>query len=687
MCYKNVNKLLLTVILLIASKSQATPFESCPSEAFLVQDTVARIYGVNLATGFYEELSDSMGTSGKINAAGFNTYDNYLYGWGYEFQTVVRIDNAYQATPIQVTNLPGASFYVGDVSLSENAYYMYRKGGSYGLYRVALDEEADDFAVAERIVDGSALNLNIYDMAFHPQNGDFYSVDGGGNLIRVNSETGSSSVISNVDQQGTFGAVYFDLSGYLYISRNSDGYIFRIDTSEESPVAEFFAFGPSSGNNDGARCALAPIVSEDSTIDFGDAPESYGTSIENNGARHELSDDLFLGGAQSEDDGIDFVTGFESGLDTLINVNALGEGYLSAWVDWDQNGTFDSNEKVVDSRYLSSGPTRVLLEVPIDAVEGSTWCRFRYSSTEDIGPNGGVSDGEVEDHEIDVTSSGVSIVTYPSENNFVTLAYEDNWPALGDYDMNDVVLAFQTRQYVNELQQVIRYDIKGRVLAIGASYHNGFAVQLDNVPSGNVDELLMRYDINDQAQSTSALEQNDANDDAVIIVTQDLWDHVSAQNSCSYYRTQDGCEAEQRFEFSIAVPLIEPIAIENAPDTVLNPFIFATPGTYHGDGFDSHPGRGLEIHLKNKKASARFNTAFVGMADDESRPEDSKWFLNVNNMPWAIELPTLWNHPKERVDILDAYPEFPEFVESEGQQKTTWYTSSRAVNDRIISNN
>ena len=73
--------------------ASAAPFDACPSEAFLIQRTIATMYGVNLATGYYRELSSDLRTSGKINALGFNFHDNYLYGWGYEYRSPVRIDS------------------------------------------------------------------------------------------------------------------------------------------------------------------------------------------------------------------------------------------------------------------------------------------------------------------------------------------------------------------------------------------------------------------------------------------------------------------------------------------------------------------------------------------------------------------------------------------------------------------
>lgn len=676
----------IALISLSSARSFSAPFTACPSEAFLVQDNVARLYGVNLATGFYEELSNSMGTSGKLNAMGFNFHDDYLYAWGYEHATLVRIHNDYQIEPLQLQNKPSANFYVGDVSINENAYYFYHPNGSHGLYRASLDPLAQDFLMVSRIADGNQLSMRIYDFAFHPSNGFLYSVDGSGNLLQIDAGLGVRTNLGNVGQSGTFGAVYFDADGNFYISRNNDGHIYRIDVGAENPMAEFFAFGPSSSNNDGARCALAPIISEASTIDFGDAPASYGVTIEDNGARHETSENLFLGTESGTDDGLDIVTGIETGLNTLMQIHAVGDGYANAWVDWDQNGNFDSDEKILEGQVLSEGVNRTLVDVPVDAAEGSTWLRLRYSSQESIGPNGGVSDGEVEDYEIQITATGVSIIHYPSASSFVTLAYEDNWPQMGDYDMNDVVVSFRTRQYVNANQEVIRYDVEGSLHAMGASYHNGFAVQLDGIETQNISSGLINFTVNDTQQAQHPLETNADSDDAIIVVAEDLWDSISTTSGCAFYRTNEACTEYQNFNFDVSIPLVNPVPLAIAPSGVLNPFIFASPGHYHGEGFATPPGRSLEIHLKNKNVSARFDHSIWGMFADASDYENGINFVNENNMPWGLEMPMLWMHPRERIDILHAYPEFEDFVRTGGGSSPTWYMPARAINDRIILN-
>lgn len=666
----------------VSGQASGAAFDACPTNGFLMQGSPAKLYSVDLATGFTETLASDLGTSSTLNAVAFNLHDNYLYGFSNEYKNLVRIHNDYSIENLNLSGMPATSFYVGDTSVTENVYYFYRPGASYGLYKVSLDVQSPDYGVISRIRDGSSLSLAIYDFASHPINNYLYAVDKQGNLHRIESETGNSAKLGNVGVTGVFGASYFDEQGTLYISRNADGFIFRIDVSVNNPTAEFFANGPQSSQNDGARCATATLISEQSTIDFGDAPDSYGTTLESNGARHMISEDLYLGvSAGGDDNGVTQITGFEQSLDAVVQVEATGVGYLNVWADWDQNGQFDNSDHAVIDQAMVDGANIVAIDVPADAVLGQTWVRARYSSTQGIGPTGGVSDGEVEDFQVVVTEQGTSIIVYPGSNEYTTLAYEDKWPKLGDYDMNDVVVAYRTYRYLND-GLVTRYAVEGRVLAVGAGYKNGFAIQLDGIATGNINTSAMRFELNGISQISSALETNADSDDAVLVVSQNLWDQVDPISGCTFYRSEKGCDETNQLTFYISAPLVNPVDPSQAPMNVLNPFIFATPNTYHGLNYQ--PGRGLEVHLKNKAVSARFDSSLLATHDDSSSYPLSS-FVTANGMPWALELPALWDHPVEKVDLVSAYPEFADFVTSGGSLKKSWYLNP-ASEQKIILN-
>ncbi|MEM7431049.1 MAG: LruC domain-containing protein [Pseudomonadota bacterium] len=679
------------------------PFNNCPSEAFLIQDTTARLYGVNLATGYYALLSDDLGTNSKINALAFSFHDDYLYGWNYQHRTLSRISSDFQSTPLQVANLPNTDFYVGDIAVHENVYYFYKPGRDYGLYKIDLDAQPDNLQ-AERVVDGSTLNLSIFDIAFHPTNTLAYAVSRSGALYEINAATGSYQTVSNVGETGTFGAAYFDVDGFLYISRNSDGNVFRIDLTVASPAAEFFAHGPSSGNNDGARCAMAPIIDDSATdIDFGDAPESYGSTIGANGARHEIGDaTLYLGASvdgesdayvfplsddtadnADDEDGIQFVTGLEIGNPAIIAATASSTGFLNAWVDWNQDGTFDVDEQILAQEYVVAGQSTFSINVPVWAVAGDSWARFRISSTPDVGPTGGVSDGEVEDYPISVLATGVAESIYPSANNWATLAYEDNWPLQGDYDMNDLVVHLRTRELVRD-GSVIGLEITGELAAVGGDYHNGFAVRLQDVPAEVLPDSEIRFWINDRLQTDSPLESNSG--DVILIVAEDTWDYASPGEGCRFYRTETGCESDVQMEFEIQLSFLDGVAETIFPAPPYDPFLFATPGYDHGYLFGGAPGRSLEIHLPDRTPTERFNLAFLNLGGDQSDPDSQSYYRTGNGMPWALEISDRWNYPLEYMDIAYAYPQFEGFVISAGEDNPTWYVLDNAVIENVFSN-
>jgi len=680
-------------LILFQGVLNATPFESCPSKAFLMQQQVAQLYGVNLVTGNYSLLSSDLGTNDKINAVGFNFHDNYIYGWGYEWGTLVRIGSDFQATPITLTDNPGANFYVGDVALNENSYYFYRKGSSYGLYKVSLDEQSPDYLDANKIIDGLTLSLTIYDFAFHPSNNQLYTVDKNGELYQINVDNGSSTSLGNVGELGTFGAVYFDIDGNLYISRNTDGYVFIIDVADPAPTATFFAYGPSASQNDGARCAIAPIVDESiaATADYGDAPDSYGTTLFSNGARHAVSDNYLGSTVTTEhnanvypktdvDDGIVFITPLLAGSDSLIQVQATGAGYLNVWGDWNRDGIFAQDEKLISDKHMADSTEVFLVNTPLSALNGFTWTRARFSSVPSIVASGGVSDGEVEDYRVLVTNAGNSQI----QDTPYYIAFEDNWPEKGDYDLNDVVILQESSLLLTDSYTVKQIEFQGEVRALGASYHNGFAIQLDNILPSNVDTSLVRFEINGVLQTNSAIEEGTQY--LVIKITDDLRSHIQLTQECDYYKTEENCSNTSQMTFSVTVPFINPIELEQFPEAPYNPFIFAQNHTYHGDLF-FHPGRPLEIHLKNKMPTSKADHSLFGLGDDNTQVSANYLYQTSNGLPWALAInpgsQEEWKHPREMVDILQAYPDFQEFVESNGNKATSWFSQGNANTNKL----
>ncbi|RTR38416.1 LruC domain-containing protein [Shewanella canadensis] len=695
-----------TCLLLSQGTSWAAEFSNCPTQAFIIQtpSSVPISYGVELATGSYVILSNDMNRIKAYNGVGYNYHDNYIYGWDYESSTLGKTGDDYIIEPLNVTKDTSAAaagnFFVGDVAIDENVWYGYKK--NKGLFKIPLDDP-NNYSMS--LVAGSTGNATykITDFAFHPSNGYIYAVTNGatGSLLQIDPSDGSANnlgvVVTSSGSNFTFGAQFFDPDGTLYLSNNSDGKIYRLNVEEANPSADIFAYGPSSSSNDGARCALAEVPVGDN-VDFGDAPDSYGTYMASNGARHSIIDDFYLGSLVDneangyplplsddssdgidDEDGISFPTGFELGESAVILATATGTGgYLNAWFDWNQNGSFDSDEQAIIGHALSSGSNSVSLDVPTWGKAGQSWARFRFSSLADIGPTGGVGDGEVEDHQITITETGVTINYYPSSSSYTSVAYEDLYPDQEDYDMNDVIFHLRLIEYIKS-NQIIRVEFEAQLAAMGAAYHNGFAIQLPDVAMGKVKENSIEWSIDDVAQAGSPLESGQTN--AVFIFTQDLWDHISLSTGCNYLRTESGCGTSYRTTWKMRVPFETTIAQSQMPDFPYDPFIFATPDTDHGlaakNVVGELPGRKLEIHLKNRAPTDKFATAYFGSREDRSDPDAGQYFLNENGMSWAIEIPTSWQHPLERERLDMTYSEFLNFAaDKTGNTNPNWYLNA-----------
>lgn len=160
--------------------------------------------------------------------------------------------------------------------------------------------------------------------------------------------------------------------------------------------------------------------------DYGDAPDTYQTTVATDGPSHGISTGLGLGAeVDRETNGIPTADALgddkdnindEDGVALLSPLGPDGEAtlaittrntssspaFLQGWIDFNANGVFDASEQVFTDVSLGAGTTSLTVNVPADAVVGSTFARFRYSPTAGLGVGGAADVGEVEDYQVDI---------------------------------------------------------------------------------------------------------------------------------------------------------------------------------------------------------------------------------------------------------------------------------------------
>jgi len=119
-------------------------------------------------------------------------------------------------------------------------------------------------------------------------------------------------------------------------------------------------------------------------------------------------DDLTL---LDDEDGVTVgtLTAGAPGTITVLTTNTSGgAAYLNAWIDYNNNGSFnDAGEQIATNTLVANGSNNttqtINLTVPASAVTGSSLgARFRLTSVSSPGATGTIGTGEVEDHMVNI---------------------------------------------------------------------------------------------------------------------------------------------------------------------------------------------------------------------------------------------------------------------------------------------
>ncbi len=238
---------------------------------------------------------------------------------------------------------------------------------------------------------------------------------------------------------------------------------------------------------------------------------------------------------------------------------------------------------------------------------------------------------------------------YPGENIFGTLAFEDMWPQKGDYDFNDLVVEYNFKNVHTPQNRLKDVTAEIRVVAIGAGYHNSFAICL---PFSNlVDEFV--------PGNWTVLE-----DDAeylILKIFDDAYDLIPEPNQ-GYVNTEMDYPYYEPIADTFALTLESSIALEDLEYLPpYNPFI------------RKNGNMQIEIHLPDYPPTAIIDQNYFQTEDDDTDPDIGRYYKTTNNLPWAINIPFGWYYPLEKDQICWGYLRFGDWAESGGNQDQEWY--------------
>jgi LruC domain-containing protein len=253
---------------------------------------------------------------------------------------------------------------------------------------------------------------------------------------------------------------------------------------------------------------------------------------------------------------------------------------------------------------------------------------------------------------------------YPSATGYGSLAFEDNWPRKGDFDMNDLVVGYRTVEILNARNEIVDVQLNYQITARGAQNDNAFAVHLPGVAREAVDPLSSTLKINDLAPVALAPESGQK--EAVFILTgsSKTLTATGLKWPCDFFNTVDKCPRQAPVPMVANIHFKQPLAKGALGSAPYNPFIY--PNRY--------AGRGREVHLVDHPPTDKADRALFGSSDDASTPASGRYYRTATNQPFALDIPETWRHPAEWNSIDKAYLNFNPWAEGILNTSTSrWY--------------
>jgi LruC domain-containing protein len=259
---------------------------------------------------------------------------------------------------------------------------------------------------------------------------------------------------------------------------------------------------------------------------------------------------------------------------------------------------------------------------------------------------------------------------YPSATGFGYLAFEDNWPSKGDFDMNDVVMAYRAIETLNARNEVTDLKLIYEIRARGGSSNSGFGVHLPGIPRERIKTAQTTLKVGQQ--TAVALPPETGQTDAVFILSPKVNDltQTGERWPCAFFNTVNSCVRRAPVPLVAEIHFTQPLSAGQLGNAPYNPFIYR-----------SHT-RGREVHLVDHPPTARADPRLFGTGDDASNPAAGRYYRTANDLPWALDVPESWRYPAEWNDIADAYPLIAPWAISGGLDATDWYLE--AINEKLV---
>lgn len=258
-----------------------------------------------------------------------------------------------------------------------------------------------------------------------------------------------------------------------------------------------------------------------------------------------------------------------------------------------------------------------------------------------------------------------------------TLAFEDLWPAYGDFDFNDLIVGYQFKTVTSRTNHIVEVIAYMEIRANGSwmTNGNGFGFRLGpDAP----DALRTKLEVRGYSHTTGNIsiditgQENGQNRPTIIVI-----DDVNAVMDF-YVNTLGPPSGVTAPPVMIAVTMTPhgasygiPFGV-NAFDLInWDPFIFVNQVRGHEIHKIDFPPTdlGLDTHYQTSNDNS-----------DASALPTPRYYRSTNNLPWVLDIPGVFDYPEEQKNLHWAYHHFSDWASGDNTYEP-WYGTTASGYD------
>lgn len=340
----------------------------------------------------------------------------------------------------------------------------------------------------------------------------------------------------------------------------------------------------------------------------------------------------------------------------VVFLNDLGrQTFLLGFEDWIRNQSNCDNDFNDCVFYVTANPHRAVDQTHIPLPD--------YTSPD---ADGDKIPDNFDDYPSDASKAFNNY--YPSENTYGSLAFEDLWPQTGDYDFNDMVIGYNFNQITNGENKAIEVKASLVLRAFGASYENGFGMELPISPS--LIQSVTGIELSNGTYiNVDSKNLETGQNKAVVIAFDNAYRLMPAPGIGIGVNTEAEAPYVTPDTLNIDIKLSFPTTLSTIGTPPYNPFIIV------------NKNRGIEIHLPDQSPTNKADLSLLGTERDNSIPANGRYYKTSNNLPWGLNIVDTYDYPWEKEEILQAHLKFASWAESNGTIYYDWFKNLTSYRD------